>query len=117
MVNRVVVGAHYGLKDWLAQRVTAIVMVIYTLLWLAILAYHRGIDYSLWQALFANGAFRVATLLFWVALLWHAWIGVRDIWMDYIKSTALRLALEVLTVLTLVAYGGWLIEILWGGAR
>ena len=117
MVNRVVVGAHYGLKDWLAQRVTAIVMVVYTLLWLAILAYHRGIDYSLWQALFANGAFRVATLLFWVALLWHAWIGVRDIWMDYIKSTALRLTLEILTVLNLVGYAGWLIEILWGGGR
>jgi succinate dehydrogenase / fumarate reductase membrane anchor subunit len=117
VVNRVVVGAHYGLKDWLAQRVTAIVMVVYTLLWLAILAYHRGIDYSLWQALFANGAFRVATLLFWVALLWHAWIGVRDIWMDYIKPTAVRLTLEILTVLTLVGYAGWLIEILWGGGR
>ena len=117
MVNRVVVGAHYGLKDWLAQRVTAIVMVVYTLLWLAILAYHRGIDYPLWQALFANGAFRVATLLFWVALLWHAWIGIRDIWMDYIKSTAVRLTLEILTVLTLVGYAAWLIEILWGGGR
>ena len=43
MVNRVIVGAHYGLKDWLAQRVTAIVMVVYTLLWLGIAAYHRGI--------------------------------------------------------------------------
>ncbi len=26
MVNRIVVGAHYGLKDWLVQRVTAVVM-------------------------------------------------------------------------------------------
>ena len=116
-MKRVVVGAHYGLKDWLAQRVTAIVMALYTLLWVAIAVYHRGVDYPLWQTLFANAAFRVATLLFWLALLWHAWIGVRDIWMDYIKSTALRLTLEVLTVLTLVAYAGWLIEILWGGAR
>jgi succinate dehydrogenase / fumarate reductase membrane anchor subunit len=101
VVKRVVVGAHYGLKDWLAQRITAIVVAVY----------------PLWQALFANAAFRVATLLFWLALLWHAWIGVRDIWMDYIKPTALRLTLEVLTVLTLVGYAGWLIEILWGGAR
>jgi succinate dehydrogenase / fumarate reductase membrane anchor subunit len=37
--------------------------------------------------------------------------------MDYIKPTALRLTLEVLTVLTLVGYAGWLIEILWGGGR
>jgi succinate dehydrogenase / fumarate reductase, membrane anchor subunit len=117
VVNRVVVGAHYGLKDWLAQRITAIVMAGYTLLWLAIAISHRGIDYPLWQTLFANAAFRVATLLFWLALLWHAWIGLRDIWMDYIKPTALRLTLEVLTLLTLTGYGAWLVEILWGGGR
>ena len=92
-------------------------MVIYTLLWLAIAVYCGGIDYALWQALFANGAFRVATLLFWLALLWHAWIGMRDIWMDYIKPTALRLTLEILTVLTLFGYAAWLLDILWGNAR
>lgn len=113
MVRRIVVGAHYGLVDWLAQRVTAIVMALYTLLWLAIAAYHGGIDYPLWQALFANVAFRVASLLFWLALLWHAWIGMRDIWMDYIKPTALRLTLETLTVVTLLGYAVWLIDLLW----
>jgi succinate dehydrogenase / fumarate reductase membrane anchor subunit len=117
VVKRVIVGAHYGLKDWLAQRVTAIVLVVYTLLWLAIAVDHGGIDYPLWRGLFANGAFRVATLLFWLALLWHAWIGVRDIWMDYIKPTALRLTLEVLTVLSLVGYAGWAVEILWEAAK
>ena len=116
-MKRVIVGAHYGLKDWLAQRVTAIVLVVYTLLWLAIAVDHGGIDYSLWQMLFANGAFRVATLLFWLALLWHAWIGVRDIWMDYIKPTAVRLALEVVTFVVLVAYAAWLAQILWAAGQ
>ena len=41
------------------------------------------------------------------------WIGVRDIWMDYIKPTALRLALEVITFVVLVAYAAWLAQILW----
>jgi len=31
-MNRLVVGAHYGLKDWLAQRVTGVVMAVYTLI-------------------------------------------------------------------------------------
>jgi succinate dehydrogenase membrane anchor subunit len=114
MVKRVVVGAHYGLKDWLAQRLTAAAMAIYTLLFLGIAGYYGGVDYDLWQALFANSAFRVATLLFGVAVLWHAWIGMRDIWMDYIKPTALRLTLELLTVVVLLGYAGWLIDILWG---
>ena len=108
------VGAHYGLKDWLVQRLTAVVMALYTLLWLGIAAYEGGVSYALWQALFANTAFRAATLVFGLALLWHAWVGMRDIWMDYVKPTALRLALELATVVALLGYAGWLIDILWG---
>jgi succinate dehydrogenase / fumarate reductase, membrane anchor subunit len=110
---RQTVGAHYGWKDWLAQRVTAVIMALYTLWVLAVTLYNGGIDYALWQALFANGAFRIASLLFGLALLWHAWIGMRDIWMDYIKPTAMRLALEVVTFVVLVAYAAWLAQILW----
>ena len=111
---RQTVGAHYGSKDWLAQRITAVVMAVYTLLLLGIALYKGGIDYGLWQALFSSTAFGIATFVFGLALLWHAWIGVRDIWMDYIKPTGLRLTLEVLTVVVLVAYAGWLVQILWG---
>jgi succinate dehydrogenase / fumarate reductase, membrane anchor subunit len=114
VVRRIIVGAHYGLKDWLIQRITALIMALYTLLWLAIALYQGGVDYPLWQALFANGAFRVATLLFWLALLWHAWVGMRDVWMDYVKPTALRLTLETLTALVLLGYAVWLIDLIWG---
>ena len=113
MVRRILVGAHYGLKDWLVQRLTAGVMALYTLLWVAIAAYQGGVDYALWQALFANTAFRVATLIFGLALFWHAWVGMRDIWMDYVKPTAARLALETATVLALLGYAAWLVDILW----
>jgi succinate dehydrogenase / fumarate reductase membrane anchor subunit len=49
-------------------------------------------------------------------LAWHAWIGMRDIWMDYIKPTAIRVTLEVVTVVVLAAYLAWLMQILWGRA-
>src|SRR5256885_8677638 len=45
MVNRVVVGAHYGLGSWLAQRITAVVMALYTVVLLAVLMKARPIDY------------------------------------------------------------------------
>jgi succinate dehydrogenase / fumarate reductase membrane anchor subunit len=114
VVKRHVVGAHYGLKDWVAQRITAVLMAVYTLPWLVIAVANGGVDEALWRALFANAAFRVATLLFGLSLLWHAWIGMRDIWMDYIKPTALRFSLEIITVVVLVGYAVWLVEILWG---
>ena len=117
MVTRVIVGAHYGWKDWLAQRATAVIMALYTLLLLGIALYQGGIDYASWTALFAHPTFRIATLLFGLALFWHAWIGMRDIWMDYIKPAGLRLALEVLTVIVLFAYAAWLVEVLWGPGR
>ena len=114
VTRRIVVGAHYGLTDWLLQRLTAVVMTAYTLLILGVVLWNGGLDYALWQALFGNGAFRLVSLLFMVALVYHAWIGVRDIYMDYIKSTALRLTLEAVSVVVLIAYLGWTIQILWG---
>ena len=117
MVARIIVGAHYGWKDWLAQRATAVVMALYTILLLGIALYQGGIDHATWTALFAHPVFRIATLLFGLALFWHAWIGMRDIWMDYVKPAGLRLTLEVLTVIVLVAYAAWLIEVLWGPGR
>ena len=114
---RQTIGAHYGWKDWLVQRVTAVIMALYTLWMLGVALYNGGIDHALWQALFANGAFRITTLLFGLALLWHAWIGMRDIWMDYIKPTAVRLALEVMTFVVLVGYAAWLAQILWAAGQ
>jgi succinate dehydrogenase / fumarate reductase, membrane anchor subunit len=114
MVKRAIVGAHYGWMDFLAQRITAVVMAVYTLLVIAIILYSGGIDFAGWRALFSHVSFRIATLLFALAVLWHAWIGMRDIWMDYIKPTALRLTLEVITVIGLAGYVAWVLLILWG---
>ena len=112
MVNRIVVGAGYGLKDWLVQRVTATVMALYTLL-MAILLSTVGGGYDAWRGLMANGFVRFASFLFILSLCYHAWVGVRDIWMDYVGPTAVRLILHVLTLLVLVGYAGWAVQILW----
>jgi succinate dehydrogenase membrane anchor subunit len=108
------VGAHYGLTDWLIQRLSAIVMVVYTALVLGIALWSGGIDYALWEQLFVHGGFKLASFLFMVALLYHAWIGMRDIYMDYLKPVALRLTFEAITVIVLIGYLGWTIQILWG---
>jgi succinate dehydrogenase / fumarate reductase membrane anchor subunit len=113
--NRIVVGAHYGWRDWLVQRVTAVVMALYTLLVLGLVLWHGGLDYAAWKAVFAGHAFRIATFAFVLALLWHAWVGVRNISMDYVKPVGLRLTVQVVVIGVLVGYAGWTIGILWGG--
>lgn len=113
-MNRVVVGAHYGWRDWLAQRATAAVMALYTFVLAGVLVSGGSFTYGSWKALFASGWMRVGTLLFAASLAWHAWIGVRDILMDYVSRTGARLVLQVLVILVLAGYLGWVVQILWG---
>jgi len=113
VTRRVVTGAHYGLRDWLAQRITAVIMAVYTVIAAVVLLGGHPITYSVWRDLFAQGWMRVATLLFMASLAWHAWVGVRDILMDYIKPDGLRLGLQVGALLTIASYIGWTVQILW----
>src|SRR5206468_1188269 len=101
------------LRDWLAQRITAVIMAAYTLLMLVVFVRGSPLTFESWKSLFAQGWMRVATLLFAVSLAWHAWVGMRDILMDYIKSAGLRLSMEVFCLVLIASYLGWTIQILW----
>lgn len=113
--KRLVVGAHYGLRDWLAQRVTAGLMAIFTVLVLAQVLFSKGpIGYDLWAGIFAAQWMKVLTFSVILALLYHVWVGMRDIWMDYVTSIIwLRLSLQIFTIVWLVGCAGWAIQVLW----
>jgi len=112
VVKRLVVGAHYGLRDWLAQRITAVIIALYSVIAAGIVLINTPLTYAVWKDLFAQGWMRVATLLFAASLVWHTWVGVRDILMDYIKPDGLRLTLQVVVLLVLAGYFGWAVQIL-----
>jgi succinate dehydrogenase / fumarate reductase, membrane anchor subunit len=130
--KRIVVGAHYGMRDWLAQRITAVVMGVFTIVLLVqylLPAYARNVagervtdasgklvalaGYDKWAGIFAPQWMKLLTFVVIVSLAYHAWVGMRDVWMDYVKSFALRLTLQMLTIVWLVACLGWAIQVLW----
>lgn len=111
--DRIVTGAHYGLKDWLVQRVSAVLMAFYLVLLMAVVSFLAPQDYAAWKALFNNQWMRIATFLFLLSLFWHAWIGVRNVLMDYVHATAIRLTLQILVIISLLFYLVWSAEILW----
>lgn len=112
--KRLVVGAHYGLFDWLAQRATAIVMATYTIILLFLLFTGNRFNYEGWAGLFAQQWFKIITFVVLISLFYHAWVGMRNIWMDYInKSVVMRLVLELATILWLIGCAGWAAQILW----
>ena len=82
--KRTVVGAHYGMRDWLSQR------VIFDAQWM-----------------------KVLTFAVIVALAYHVWVGMRDIWMDYVKPVGVRLVLQIFTMVWLIGCMGWAIQVLW----
>jgi succinate dehydrogenase / fumarate reductase, membrane anchor subunit len=122
MVGRVVTGAHYGIRDWLMQRVTAVLMVTYIIFVVCFVVLHSyfqentwvGLDHDMWRWLFSGFWMRAISLLFWVSVFYHAWIGVRNIVMDYVKSARVRLVIYVLAVVLLLLYSVWVVQILWG---
>ena len=110
--KRIVVGAHYGLRDWLAQRVTAALMALFTVLLLQLL-FGGPLGYERWAAIFAAQWMRVLTFIVIVALIYHVWVGMRDIWMDYIQPVGIKLVLQVFTIAWLIGCAGWAIQVLW----
>lgn len=111
--QRIVSGAHYGARDWLAQRITGIVIALYAIfLFFSVMALPQ-LDYYNWSMLFNNPFTKVATMLAMLAVIYHAWIGIRDLYMDYVKPTLVRLGLEVATIVLLLGYAAWAAVILW----
>jgi succinate dehydrogenase / fumarate reductase membrane anchor subunit len=111
--KRIVTGAHYGLRDWLSQRVTGALMAIFTVVLIVQVLMPGPMSYDKWAGIFAAQWMKLLTFTVIVALLWHAWVGVRDIWMDYIKPVGVRLALQVATIVWLLGCAGWAVQVLW----
>jgi succinate dehydrogenase / fumarate reductase, membrane anchor subunit len=110
--KRLVVGAHYGLAGFIGQRVTSIVLTLWIFL-VGVSMLFGPLSYDTWAALFAPLWMKIVTLIALFSLLYHAWVGMRNIWMDYVQPVWVRLSVETITILWLIACGVWSIQILW----
>ena len=110
--KRLVVGAHYGLAGFLGQRITSVILTLWVLL-VGLSVLFGPLSYDTWAALFAPLWMKIISLVALFSLLYHAWIGVRNIWMDYVKPVSARLSLQTIAVLWLIACAVWSVQILW----
>lgn len=102
-----------GLNDWLIQRISAVIIGIYTLFLLIYCIEHRHLNYFAWQHLFTYASMRFFSLLTLLSLVLHAWVGVWTIITDYIKSVKLKYIAHCLVALLLVIEFIWGMLILW----
>ncbi|MBP8901677.1 MAG: succinate dehydrogenase, hydrophobic membrane anchor protein [Thiobacillaceae bacterium] len=106
-------GARRGLDMWLLQRASAIYMAVFLLVFLICFLAAGPIDFVTWHGLFAPLAMKVGALLFVAALLVHAWIGLREIFIDYVHFLVLRLALYLAFGALYLGCLVWTVDILW----
>lgn len=113
MVRNATSYSSNGLRDWLVQRVSAVILGLYTIFLVVFIVSNPAMDYATWQGLFGQLWMKVFTFIALLSLFAHAWIGVWTVLTDYVKPTCIRVPLEMLVILGLLAYLIWGIEIVW----
>jgi succinate dehydrogenase / fumarate reductase membrane anchor subunit len=101
-----------GLRAWLVQRITAVYMLLFIVFLLAHFVVDPPHSYQAWHGWMVSPSVSVITVVFFVALLVHAWVGVRDVILDYVHPVAFRVCVLVLLGFGLTAMGVWVMRIL-----
>lgn len=101
-----------GLRPWVIQRVSAVVIALYLLYVVACLVSGIDADYQVWRSWVFAPYNSLFLGLFILAILFHAWIGLRDVILDYIHNTFIRLILLSAIMLMLTLCGLWALRIL-----
>ena len=121
MVTNVTNFSRSGLYDWMAQRVSAVVLAAYTLFLLGYVICNPGMGYAEWHGLFSSTAMRIFSLLALVALSVHAWVGMWTISTDYLRpmalgkwATGVRFLFQAVCGIAMFAMFVWGVQILWG---
>jgi succinate dehydrogenase / fumarate reductase membrane anchor subunit len=103
----------HGLRDWLLQRATAVMMAVCSVLIVAVCLISKPASYAEWKSLMGAGWLKLITFLFLLSLFTHAWLGVRDVLIDYVKPVRIRQALQSIAAISLIYYTAWSVQILW----
>jgi succinate dehydrogenase / fumarate reductase, membrane anchor subunit len=113
MILQLLTNKYPGMRLWLSQRLTALVMAFYIVLLVIMLLIMQPAGYAAWHTFISPIWFRIATLMFFMCLFMHAWLGVADVLKDYVFNKTLRAYMQILVDIALVAYLFWLTIILW----
>ncbi len=114
MVDNVLSLSSRGLRDWLIQRVTAIILGVYSLFIIGFLLLHPQLQFDEWQMLFSYNITKIFSFLVLLSIVLHAWIGMWTVFTDYIKSISIRLCLQVLVAILYFCCLVWGVTVLWG---
>ncbi len=114
MVGSVTSLTGNGLRDWLIQRVSAVVIAVYVIILAVFWFSHPQMSYETWHDFFACPGIKIFNTIVWLALVLHAWIGLWTVTTDYLKCVCLRLSIQILILLSLLGLFIWGLFVFWG---
>ena len=114
MVTSVTNLGRSGTYDWMVQRVTAVVLALYTAFLVGLILFTPDLTYAAWSGLFAKTWVRIFSLLALVSLGGHAWVGLWTISTDYLKNGLHRFVFQSVCGLIMFIYLVWGVQTLWG---
>lgn len=103
-----------GLRDWLIQRVTAVLLATYAIIIVGFLIQHPQLTFEQWQGFFSQSWLQIYTIISLLCLLMHSWIGLWTVSTDYIKKSCIRLIFQLFVIFALLACLLAGIMIVWG---
>lgn len=110
-------GPLSGVRAWLAQRLSALGMLALLVYLAWQLAVQSPTGYEAWRDWVGRPGPASGVALLFALLLLHAWVGVRDVILDYAARPVARLGLLALLALWLLGLGLWLALVLAGAVR
>jgi succinate dehydrogenase / fumarate reductase, membrane anchor subunit len=113
MLIQLLTRKYPGMRIWLSQRLTALLMAVYIVVVLILLTIIQPSGHAAWHAFFAPIWFRLATLIFFMCLFMHAWLGVADVLKDYVFNKTLRGYMQIIVDILLLIYLVLVSIILW----
>ena len=104
-----------GLRAWMIQRLSAVFMLGFLVFLLAHFVFDPPRSYAAWRGWMLSPSVSVSATVFFAALLAHAWVGLRDVILDYVGPVAVRVFVLAVLALGLAALGAWFIGLMWSG--
>ena len=113
MLIQLLTNKYPGMRIWLSQRLTALVMAFYMVLMVIMLLIMQPAGFTAWYDFVSPIWFRLLTLIFFMCLFMHAWLGVADVLKDYVFNKTLRAYMQIVVDILLLVYLAWVSIILW----
>jgi succinate dehydrogenase / fumarate reductase membrane anchor subunit len=120
MVTNVTSLTRSGLSDFVVQRVSAVIMAVYTVFVLGFFIANADLTHAQLVAYFGSTSMKLFSTLTVLATAAHAWIGMWTVGTDYIRphyfgahETTFRLVYQAGCIGILFVYVAWALQLFW----